>query len=99
MGRLEWCEDDRVEVRFRGHKGDQAQVGSVVVRTRSEVRGPRSELGKGGGAVAVMVALLSCHAALPEHAPRSSYRSEKHVRVWWYSPAQRALRGGRKIGA
>ena len=96
MRRLEWSEADRVEVRFRGHKGHQAQVGSVVVRTRSEVRGPRSELGKGGGAVAVMVALLSCHAALPEHAPLSS---GKHVRVWGYGQALRALRGGREIGA
>ena len=58
LRRLEWREADRVEVRFRGHKGHQAQVGSVVVRTRSEVRGPCSELGEGGGAVALMVALL-----------------------------------------
>ena len=27
LRRLEWSEADRVEVRFRGHKGDQAQVG------------------------------------------------------------------------
>ena len=33
-------------------------VGSSVVRTRSEVRGPCSELGEGGGAVALTVALL-----------------------------------------
>ena len=42
--------------------------------TRSEVRGPCSELGEGGGAVALMVALLSCFAALPQHVPLSSYR-------------------------
>ena len=57
-------------------------MGSVVVRTRSDVRGPRSELGEGGGAVALMVVPLSCHAALSEDAPLSSYRSGKHVRVW-----------------
>ena len=42
--RHQWSDVDRVELRFRGHKGDQAQVGSVVLRTRSEVRGPCSEL-------------------------------------------------------
>ena len=31
---------DKVEVRFKGHKGDQEWVGSVRVRTRSKVRGP-----------------------------------------------------------
>ena len=92
LGRLEWSDADRVEVRFRGHKGDQAQVGSVVVRTRSEVRGPRSGLDEGGGAVALMVALLSCHAALPKHAPLSSYRAGKQVRAWGYGQALRALR-------
>ena len=71
LRRLERSEADRVEVRFRDHKGDQAQVGSVFACTRSEVRSPRSDVGEGGGAVALMVALLSCHAALPEHAPRS----------------------------
>ena len=30
---------------------------------------------RGGGDVALMVALLPCHAALLEHAPLSSYRS------------------------
>ena len=74
LKRLQWSDADRVEVRFRGHTGDQAQVGSVIVRTRSEVRGPCSELGEVGGAVALMVALLSCFAGVPEHAPLSSYR-------------------------
>ena len=37
-----WREAERVEVRFRGHKGDQLQKGSTLVRTRSEVvRVPR----------------------------------------------------------
>ena len=84
---LQWSDADRVEVRFRGHKGDKAQVGSVFVCTRSEVRGPCSELGEGGGAVALMVALLSCFAALPEHAPLSLYRSGRQVRVWGYGQA------------
>ena len=81
LRRLQWSDADRVEMRFRGHKGDQAQVGSVIVRTRSEARDPCSELGEGGGAVAIMVALLSCFAALSEHAPLSSYSSVRQVRV------------------
>ena len=92
LRRLQRSDTDRVEVPFRGHKGDQAQAGSVIVRTRSEVRGPCSELGDGGGAVALVVALLSCFAALPEHAPLSSYRSGRQVRVWGYRQALRALR-------
>ena len=55
LRRLQWSDADWVEVRFRGHKGDQAQVGSVIARTRSEVRGPCSEMGEGG---VLMVALL-----------------------------------------
>ena len=58
LKRLQWSDADRVEVRFLGPKRDQAQVGSVIVRTRSEVRGPCCELGEGGGTVALMVALL-----------------------------------------
>ena len=73
-------------------KGDQAQVGRVVVHTRSEVRSPRSELGGGGRAVALMVALLSYRAAQPKHALLSSDRSGKHVRVWGFRQALRALR-------
>ena len=30
-----------VEFRFRGHKGDQAQNGCIIVRTREEVTGSR----------------------------------------------------------
>ena len=60
---------DKVEVRFKGHKGDQEQVGSVRVRTRSEVRGPRSSFRADGGAVALMLELMSCFPGLPDHAP------------------------------
>ena len=55
---LRWSDVNRVEVRFRGDKRDQVQVGSVIVRTRSEVRGPCSDLGERGGTVALMVSLL-----------------------------------------
>ena len=66
---LGWHRADRVEMPFRGRKGDQGQAGSVIVRTRSAGRDPRSGLGTGGGAVALMVDLLSRYPALPEHAP------------------------------
>ena len=68
LGILGWYRADRVEVRFRGHKGDYGQAGSVIVRTRSVMRGPCSGLGTdGGGAVALVVDLLSRYPALPEH--------------------------------
>ena len=51
---------DKVEVRFNGHKGDQEQVGSVPVRTRGEVRGPSSSFRADGGAVTLMLELMSC---------------------------------------
>ena len=81
MRRLQWSDADRFKMRFRGHKGDQAQAGSVVVRTRSEVRGPCSELCEGGGAVALMIALLlSCFVSLLEHAPFKG--ASKSVGMW-----------------
>ena len=67
-------------------------MGNVVVRTRSEVRVPRSGLGEGGGAIAPVVALISCHVALPEHAPLCSYRFGQQVRAWVYVQALKALR-------
>ena len=91
LRRLQWSDADRVEVRFRGQYGDRAQVGNVVVGTRSEVRGPRSGVGEGGAAVVPTVALMSCHVALPEHAPLSSCRSGQQVRAWGYGQALKAL--------
>ena len=34
---LQWHQATSIEVRFRGHKGDQAQQGSVIVRTRDDL--------------------------------------------------------------
>ena len=70
---------DRVEVRFRGHKGDQLQEGSTIMRTRSEVNGAYPGLRTGGGAVALMVELMSCQPSLPGTATISSYRSAQGV--------------------
>ena len=63
-----------------------------MVFTWSEVSGPPSGLGEGGGTIALMVALMSCHVALPEHAPLSSYRSGQQVRAWGYGQALKAPR-------
>lgn len=68
---LQWSDADRDELRFRDYKGDQAYVRSVVLRTRSEVRGQCSEHGEGGGAVVLLARLMSSHEALPDYAPIS----------------------------
>ena len=64
-----WPTADKIEVRVRGHKGDQDMIGSVRVRTRDEITGPRSGYRAGGGAVALMVELMLCHRSLPASAP------------------------------
>ena len=89
---LRWREVDSVEIRFRGHKGDQGQAGNVLVRTRKDVRGVGSSLREGGGVVALLVELLSVHPNLPSTAPLASYRQSEHLAVWTYGQALRALR-------
>ena len=84
LASLQWHQDTSIEVRFRGHKGDQAQQGSVIVRTRDDASGTRSGVGAGGGAVALMVELLSVYPTMPESAPLSSYRCGNEVSVWRY---------------
>ena len=54
---------------FSGSKGDQAQQGTVIVRTRDNAWGTRSGVGAGGGAVALLVKLLSRYPTSPERAP------------------------------
>ena len=76
-----WQQADKVEVRFKGHKGNQEQIGSVRVRTRDEIRGSRSSYRADGGAVAFMLELMSCFPDLPDHPPLASYRFGSSVRV------------------
>ena len=71
---------------------DQAQNGCIIVRTREEVTGPRSGVGTGGDAVALMVELMASGITLPDRAPLSSYTCYSVVRVWRYGQALRALR-------
>lgn len=76
LGFRNYRKADRVELRFRGHKGDQDERGNIRVRTRDHVRGPQSGVRACGGAVALVVELLSCHATLPDSAPLSSFREK-----------------------
>ena len=87
-----WPTADKIEVRVRGHKGDEDQLGSVRVRTRDEITGPRAGYRADGGAVALMVELRSGHSSLPASAPLSSYNCGKLVRVLRYGHAYRAFR-------
>ena len=67
-------------------------MGSVRVRTRTEVRGSRSSFRGDGGAVALMLELMSYCPSLPDHAPLSSYRCGNSVRVARYSRAFRSIK-------
>ena len=58
-------------------------------RTRDDASGTRSGVGTGGGAVALMVEILSVYQAMPESARLSSYRCGNEVRVWRYPKAER----------
>ena len=89
---MQWHQATSIKVRFRGHTGDQAQQGSVIVRTRDDASGTRSGVGAGGGVVALMVELLSVYPTMPESAPLSSYRCGNEVRVRRYPEALAAIR-------
>jgi len=91
---LQWRRAIRADVRFRGHKADQTQRGSTLVRVREVANGPRSQIGAGGGAVALLVELMSVHMALPGSAPLCSFRQEGkgEVAVLGYRRALKALR-------
>ena len=67
-------------------------MGIVRVRTRDEVTGPRSGVRASGGAVDLMLELLSCHATLPDSSRLASYRCARKVKVLKDSAALRATR-------
>ena len=77
---------------FGGYKGDQAQQGSVIVRTRLDAFGARSGIGAARGTVALKVELLSGYPTLPERASASLYLYRNEVRVRGYTQALGALR-------
>ena len=59
-----WGQVDRVEVRFRSSKGDQLWDGTVMTRARAD---PPLPLRDGGGAVELMIELLSSCVFLSSH--------------------------------
>ena len=80
-------------MRFKGHKGDQEQTGSIRPRTRTELRGSKSFFMVDGGAVGLMVQFTSCLTSLPDYAPPSAYRIGKSVRLVRYDRAFRPIKG------
>lgn len=81
FGRLRWRAVDRLEVQFRGHKGDLSQVGSALVRTRSEVTGKRSGRDADHGAIAFIVGFLYVRRYPKSRlSPRTGVGGS--VRVW-----------------
>ena len=62
-----------------------------LYRTRDDPSGTRSGVGAGGGAVALMVELLSVYPTMAESSPLS-YRGGNEVSVWRYPEALAALR-------
>lgn len=69
MAQLEdslWSTAGRVEVHFRGSKGDQMREGAVLTSVR---KGPPRPVGAGGGAVDFMIELMSCYLFIPSSAP------------------------------
>ncbi|CAN0426624.1 unnamed protein product [Pylaiella littoralis] len=66
LSEAQWSSADRVEVRFRSSKGDQLRQGAVLTRTRE---GTPHRVDEGGGAIDLVVELLSCFPSLPSHAP------------------------------
>ena len=69
MEHMRWRQADRVKVRFKGHKGDQEQMGSVRVRTRTEVHGSKSSFRVDGSADALMLELCHAFLAFPTTPP------------------------------
>jgi len=79
-----------VEVHFRSSKGDQFRKGAVVTRKRS---GPPRLVEAGGGAVDLMIELLSCYMFLPSHAPLVVFGiGSGRWAMWTTSQAEKALR-------
>ena len=64
----------------------------MPVRTRNEVCESRPPFSADGSAVALMSALMSCFPGFPDHAPLSSCRCGKAVRVVRYGRALRAVK-------
>ena len=86
----QWPTADRVEVRFRGSKGDQLRKGAVVSRVQVS---PPWCVGDGSGAVDRMIDSLSCYLFLPPSAPLVAFRiGHGRWSTWTQQQATAALR-------
>ena len=70
LGGAQWSTDDRAENRFRGSKGDQLRKRVFFSRVRAR---PPRPVGAGGGAVDLMIELMSCYLFLPSSVPLVEY--------------------------
>ena len=85
-----WGQADRVEVRFRSSKGDQLRDGTVMTRACAD---PPLPLRDWGGAVELMIKLLSSGMFLPSHAPLAALGTARdNWSVWKQARATGALR-------
>ena len=86
-GRAE--EADKVEVRFKGSKGDQGRKDSILVRVANSSRRNR-------GAVELLVELIRGQGeeGLPPSLPLMAYRSEAKWAVWTRRQATQGSRSG-----
>ena len=81
---------DRVEVRFRGSKGDHLRKGATLTRAR---KGPPKPVGARGGAAELMVEILSCVLFHPPSAPLVAFGcGSARWSMWTQAQATRALR-------
>ena len=89
---VHWRQVDNMEINFRGHQGDQDQIGEVRARTRDGISCIQSGYRADGGAVALMVESMSYHATLSNDAPLSSYCIGRKAKVLKYGQALQAFR-------
>ena len=91
LGVAQWSRADRVEVRFCRSKGDQLRKGGVISRVRAWSPRP---VGSGGGAVDLVLELMSCYLFLPSSAPLVADGSGGGtIFMWTKQQATVALRG------
>ncbi len=86
----QWSTADHVKVRFRGPQGDQPRKGAVVTHVR---KGPSTRVGEGGGAVDLMIELMSCYLFLPSSAPLVAFIvGNGRWSMWTQHQSTKALR-------
>ena len=75
-----WGQADRVDVQFRSPKEDQLRNRTVMTRARAD---PPLPLWEGGGAVELVIELLSSCMFIPSHAPLAAFGTARgNWSVW-----------------